>query len=261
VPSQTCHQSHCARYHQGPCNSPCSVTEDRSCWSAAACPTGDPAPCRTPGNLAMLGLLLVRSPTTASCCGLGLRIMPLGDGLLPLLLLGLPDSKPPWRGVTVHIRQITKQQGITVLNTRHRTLCSCCCVVHRPLVRQVAPLLRQNAVTVTGCHSHDGHGSKTAALSLHIWLCISVLYSSRPCSKFAVHCVPLADLCACQRDWVSHQVLSDDCSALNLQAASHSVRRVSLMAWHNNKPVQGIQKCSSHATTSTKHSTAVIAPG
>jgi hypothetical protein len=81
----------------------------------------------------MLGLLLERSAATASGCGLGLRIMPLGDGLLPLLLLGLPDSKPPWSGATVHNQHKTKQH-------KYRAWChnlwSCCSVVHGPLVER-----------------------------------------------------------------------------------------------------------------------------
>lgn len=45
----------------------------------------------------MLGLLLDRRPDTASAaepsCGLGLPSMALGEGLLPLLLPGLPAGR------------------------------------------------------------------------------------------------------------------------------------------------------------------------
>ena len=80
----------CRRSHP-----PCSVMDERSC-----CSPGDPAPGRT-----MFGLLLALSPDTASCaepgCGLTLLYMPpLGEGLLPLLLLGLPEGSRPGSGGT-----------------------------------------------------------------------------------------------------------------------------------------------------------------
>jgi hypothetical protein len=77
-----------------PIHAPCSVMDERSC-----CSPGDAAPGRT-----MFGLLLALSPDTASCaepgCGLTLPYMPLGEGLLPLLLLGLPEGSRPGSGGT-----------------------------------------------------------------------------------------------------------------------------------------------------------------